>query len=242
MPPRDELEAEYQNHSMRQIAEKYGVGETVVWKRLKEFGIKLHDYENGGHRLKPGRIFSVEHRRNISRSMRGKVGPLNRNWKGGKTAENLRLRGSIEYREWKASALLLRGYKCQECGTLDRTICECCGTQIVLHVHHVKSFAKFPDSRFDLTIARYSARKAIVVGIERKPSESCSLPTPPLRLRPACVRALRWSFLISDLASPINASSLCNKVNYGGSGVCVRRLGFGPPYSRLQLSRRPSWR
>jgi len=55
-PSREELEAEYQNHSMRQIAEKYGVGETVVWNRLKEFGIKLHDYENGGHRLKPGRI------------------------------------------------------------------------------------------------------------------------------------------------------------------------------------------
>ena len=43
---------------MRQIADTYGVGETVVWKRLKEFGIKLHDYEKGGHRLRPGRIFS----------------------------------------------------------------------------------------------------------------------------------------------------------------------------------------
>jgi len=148
-PSREELEAEYQNHSMRQIAEKYGVGETVVWKRLKEFGIKLHDYENGGHRLKPGRIFSLEHRRNISLSMRGKVGPLNRNWKGGKTAENIRLRGSIEYREWKAAALLLRGYKCQDCGVRDRTVCECCGTQVVLHVHHVESFAKFPERRFD---------------------------------------------------------------------------------------------
>ena len=147
-PSREELEAEYQNHSMRQIAEKYGVGETVVWNRLKEFGIKLHDYENGGHRLKPGRIFSAEHRHNISRSMRGKVGPLNRNWSG-KTAENIRLRGSIDYREWKAAALLLRGYKCQDCGALDRAVCECCGTQIVLHVHHVESFAKFPERRFD---------------------------------------------------------------------------------------------
>ena len=148
-PSRDELDAEYQNNSMRQIAEKYGVGETVVWKRLKEFGIKLHDYENGGHKLRPGRIFSLEHRRNISLSKRGKVGPLNRNWKGGKTAENIRLRGSIEYREWKAAALLLRGYKCQDCGMRDRTVCECCGTQVVLHVHHVESFAKFPERRFD---------------------------------------------------------------------------------------------
>ena len=70
---------------MRQIADMYGVGETVVWNRLKEFGIKLHDYENGGHRLRPGRIFSEEHRRKIGLAMRGRVGPLNRNWKGGKT-------------------------------------------------------------------------------------------------------------------------------------------------------------
>jgi biotin operon repressor len=148
-PSREELEAEYQTHSMRQIADKYGVGETVVWKRLKEFGIELHGYENGGHRLRPGRIFSEEHRRKLGLSMRGKVGPLNRNWKGGRTPENIRLRGSIEYREWKSAALALRGYKCQECGLPDRTTCGCCGTQVVLHVHHVKSFAKFPESRFD---------------------------------------------------------------------------------------------
>lgn len=134
---------------MRQIADKYGVGETVVWTRLKEFGIKLHDYENGGHRLRPGRIFSEEHRRKIGLSMRGKVGPLNRNWKGGKAAENLRLRGSIEYREWKSAALALRGHECQECGVKHKSTCECCGTHVVLHVHHVKSFANFPEDRFD---------------------------------------------------------------------------------------------
>ena len=48
--------------------------------------------------------------------MRGRVGPLNRNWKGGKTAENIRLRGSIEYREWKSAALALHGFKCQSAG------------------------------------------------------------------------------------------------------------------------------
>ena len=132
-PSREELEAEYQSHSMRQIADKYGVGETVVWKRLKEFGIKLHDYENGGHRLRPGRIFSEEHRRKIGLSMRGKVGPLNRNWKGGKTAENIRLRGSIEYREWKSAALALHGFKCQECGERPAAAAErkSCSTSIM---------------------------------------------------------------------------------------------------------------
>ena len=57
--------------SMAEIATKYGVGETVVWKRLHEHGIELRDFKN--HRLKPGRIFSEEHRRNISQSMRAKL-------------------------------------------------------------------------------------------------------------------------------------------------------------------------
>lgn len=148
-PPKKELAELYQTMSMTQIAERFGVGQTVVWKRLKEHGIKLRDFEEGGHRLKPGRVFSEEHRNNISRSMRGKVGPLNRNWRGGKATQNLQLRGSIEYREWKRAALSLRGNKCQECGAVNGFICECCGTHIVLHVHHVESFARVPEKRFD---------------------------------------------------------------------------------------------
>jgi hypothetical protein len=66
-PPKAELEAIYQQHSMREVSRIYGVGETVVWKRLKEYGIKLKDYEDGGHRKKPGRVFSKAHRRNLSK-------------------------------------------------------------------------------------------------------------------------------------------------------------------------------
>lgn len=150
-PPKDELTELYQTLSMAQIAEKFGVGQTVVWKRLNDHGIKLRDFENGGHRLKPGRIFSEDHRKKISQSMRGKVGPLNRNWKGGKATQNLQLRGSIEYREWKRAALSLRGNQCQECGVVNGFTCECCGTHIVLHVHHVESFARVPERRFDPT-------------------------------------------------------------------------------------------
>ena len=148
-PPAKDLAELYQSMSMAQIAKKFGVGETVVWKRLKEHGIELRDFQN--HRLKPGRIFSQEHRANISKAQRGKFGPLNRNWKGGKATQNLQLRGSFEYREWKQAALNLRGNKCQECGRENGWECECCGHRVVLHVHHVESFAKVPERRFDPT-------------------------------------------------------------------------------------------
>jgi 5-methylcytosine-specific restriction endonuclease McrA len=175
-PPADELRALYQTMSMAEIAAKYGVGETVVWKRLKDHGIKLRGYEEGGHRLKPGRIFSEDHRRKISRSMRGKVGPLNRNWKGGRATKSLQLRGSIEYREWRNAALSLRGDKCQECGVANGWTCECCGTHIVLHVHHLESFARVPERRFDPANSEVLCPKCHRRRHRRKPRELLETP------------------------------------------------------------------
>jgi 5-methylcytosine-specific restriction endonuclease McrA len=77
------------------------------------------------------------------------VGEKSGNWKGGATVKNLRARGGKEYRDWRAAALQLRGGRCQDCGAVDGHTCECCGTHVKLHVHHVFSFAKHPEKRFD---------------------------------------------------------------------------------------------
>lgn len=148
-PPPDVLESLYQKKSMREIAEHFGVGETVVFKRLKEHGIELREHKN--HRLKPGRVFTEQHKDNIRKSLIARVayGEKNPNWKGGLTVKNLQARGSWQAREWKKNALLRAGYKCESCGVLEGTTCECCGVRIKLHVHHIKSFARFPDIRFD---------------------------------------------------------------------------------------------
>lgn len=149
-PPAKELERLYQKHSMREIAEKFGVGETVVFKRLTEHGITLRGYEKGGHRLKPGRTFSPEARQNMSKSKRGRwTGDKNPNWKGGVHYKNIRLRASAEYKQWRYEALDLKGFKCEQCGIAQHSVCECCGTKIRLHVHHIKSFSRYPTLRFD---------------------------------------------------------------------------------------------
>jgi hypothetical protein len=149
-PPRQELEILYQSKSMREIAKVFEVGETVVWKRLKEHGIVLRDFESGGHRLKPGRQFSKAHRKNLSKAHKGKwSGERNPHWRGGVHQVHLRLRGSGDYKMWKNEALELRGFKCQQCGVVQNNICECCGTRIRLHVHHIESFAAVPEKRFD---------------------------------------------------------------------------------------------
>jgi 5-methylcytosine-specific restriction endonuclease McrA len=149
-PPKAKLERLYQRHSMREIARMHGVGETVVWKRLKEYGIKLKDYEDGGHRKKPGRQFSREHRENLSKAHRGRwAGDKNPHWKGGVYDANLRLRRTGAYRQWKLAALEYRGNRCQQCGAQNGTACACCGHRITLHVHHILSFSQYPELRFD---------------------------------------------------------------------------------------------
>ena len=148
-PPREELERLYQSMSMRQIAEHFNVGETVIFKRLKEHGIELKDHKN--HRLKRGRVFTEEHKQNIRKSLIARVayGEKNPNWKGGLTVKNMQARNSWQAREWRKQSLERAQHKCEKCGVQDNQTCECCGVRVKLHVHHVKSFAKFPELRFD---------------------------------------------------------------------------------------------
>jgi 5-methylcytosine-specific restriction endonuclease McrA len=147
-PPKSDLETMYQTMSMQEIAKHYGVGETVVWKRLKEHGVVLKDFVN--HRLKPGREFSVEHRKALSVALTGRwAGDKNPNWKDGAHKKNLALRASGAYKQWRVAALDLKGSRCEECGVEQNSECECCGYKIRLHVHHIKSFSDNPELRFE---------------------------------------------------------------------------------------------
>ena len=98
-----------------------------------------------------GRSHSAESRAKISRAasrpkpylrgerngMAGRTGASNPNWKGGVTPERQALYASGE---WKRVARLVRVRDggCVECGAVAGT-----------HVHHVRSFADYPDLRLD---------------------------------------------------------------------------------------------
>jgi len=144
------LNKQYQEMSMAQIAKLYGVGETTVWAKIKEFGIKYQGSEdnNGQRRKRPP--LTDQQRMNMSKARVGKYrGEQGGNWQGGKAEENRLLRQSLSYKLWRKAALELRGNACQDCGAKEGINCECCGTSVKLHVHHVFSFAKYPDKRFD---------------------------------------------------------------------------------------------
>lgn len=64
----------------------------------------------------------------------------NPNWRGGITNENKKERQSDEYKNWRTSVFVRDDYTCQHCKKLGG----------VLHSHHIKSFSKYKDLRFNV--------------------------------------------------------------------------------------------
>lgn len=88
-----------------------------------------------------GKYCPEEVREKISKANRGKIaGDKHPFWKGGITPENRKIRNSVKYREWREKVFKRDDWTCQDCGKRGN------GT---LHAHHIKSFAHYPELRFD---------------------------------------------------------------------------------------------
>lgn len=145
-PPIDELANLYRQMSMAKLAAHYGVGETVIFTRIKEAGLP---YISRAERLK-GVPKTETHIEAMRKAQTGNNrGDANPNWKGGITKESNRQRSSMENKQWKATVLARANQTCQRCGVGNGSRCDCCGHIIRLHVHHVKSFKDYPALRFD---------------------------------------------------------------------------------------------
>lgn len=123
---------------------------TLFTKRLKE-SHKQFDSKTFCSRGCPwvGRKHSEETKLNLAKSHLGipqpwKKGALSHFWKGGKTAEALRIRGSSEYRTWRRNVFERDNYTCVFCGKRGGR----------LNADHIKPFAHYPDLRLDLSNGR----------------------------------------------------------------------------------------
>ena len=89
--------------------------------------------------FKKGHKHSKETRKKISDALRGKrTGSDNTSWKGGITPENLKIRGSVEYRLWREAVFARDNWTCQKC--IDNN-----GRN--LNAHHICNFAAYIELR-----------------------------------------------------------------------------------------------
>ena len=72
------------------------------------------------------------------------LGERNPNWQGGITEKNKLARNCASYRDWRNAVFVCNNYTCQICGTRGGR----------LHVDHIKSFARYPDLRFNVSNGR----------------------------------------------------------------------------------------
>jgi hypothetical protein len=83
-----------------------------------------------------GRIVSMETK--IKKSMSHQGIDNHEDWNGFITPENLKIRNSPEYAQWRTEVFKRDNYTCQDCGQVGGK----------LNAHHLMSFAEYPKYRF----------------------------------------------------------------------------------------------
>lgn len=133
------------------------------FRRARPFGLNYNVTTNKGWFKKgilphnKGNPCSQKTRDKISRKLKGRrcsprtefkkgqmTGSNNPNWKGGITPENLRIRASEKYKQWRKSVFERDNYTCQFCSQYGG----------ILNADHIKPFALFLGLRFDLDNGR----------------------------------------------------------------------------------------
>jgi len=134
--PEEQLKNLYKEHTYAEIADITGWSRTTVSRKLKKLGV------TGGYRK------TMKTRQKYAEIKRGKwLGKNNPNWSGGNT-EGRTKHGPLVY--WRKSVKRRDNYVCQDCGLDGKIACRGCNEKPEMHADHIKSWAKYPDHRFDI--------------------------------------------------------------------------------------------
>jgi len=130
--------------SLAQMGNKNALGYRKTEEHKRKISIAMKGKRNNPNpRLysNKGRKISEETKRKISLASKRKnlFGKKNPNWKGGISSKNELDRKCSDYSEWRIGVYKKDYYRCRLCGI---------NKDIV--AHHLLSFVKFPQFRFDL--------------------------------------------------------------------------------------------
>jgi len=119
-------------------------GTSGLRNHTKDSKKKIADFRTGKSSGMLGKKHTIESRQKMSKNT--KRGSDCNLWRGGITDLNLNLRNSSLYKIWRESVFLRDNFTCQ------KKDCEYCNNKIgvMLNAHHIKSFSKYPELRFNI--------------------------------------------------------------------------------------------
>lgn len=104
--------------------------------------MKRHDIKLKSSLSHRGKRHSAETRRKMSAAQKLVVSSGNHNfYKHGKSSANKMARKNVEYKIWRSAVFQRDGWLCQTCRLRENN---------KLHAHHIKSWADYPELRFDV--------------------------------------------------------------------------------------------
>ncbi len=81
----------------------------------------------------------------ISEIRKNNTGEKSPTWKGGVTPENMKIRNSKNYTEWRQAVFLRDSYTCIDCGNKSEK-----GNYVYLNAHHIEAFSTNKELRLDI--------------------------------------------------------------------------------------------
>jgi len=101
----------------------------ILLERLKKYRIGKKMSDELKRRLS-------EYNKSIGRKPPKQIGEKNKNWKGGITKLQEKIRKCIKYRQWRSDVFERDNYTCQICGERNLP-----GKNLIIHADHIKPFA-----------------------------------------------------------------------------------------------------
>jgi hypothetical protein len=133
---------------MIKISSFFNTNSHVIKKRMIKYNIPTRN------RSEAGKLFDNSHAIGKKPWNYGKThiedsriptGNKSGGWKGGVSTKNEKLRKSNRFKDWRKKVFERDDYTCQYCHDRSKN-----GHRIIIHPHHIKSWANYPEDRFKI--------------------------------------------------------------------------------------------